>query len=204
MESELLKIFDEQYNVTGIASREDVHKWGYWHETFHCWFVDAQYIYMQKRSGGKKDYPNLLDITAAGHLLAEEEIKDGIREVREELGIDVSFDQLISLGVLAYSVHHEQLIDNEFANVFFYMFNGDLDSFQLQHDEVAGIVRINNKDFIELWRGEREEVIIQGFEVKDNGVKQQIHEIVGRDVFVSHDDAYYLAVIKGLEERIVD
>ncbi|CAM5275178.1 NUDIX hydrolase OS=Lysinibacillus sphaericus OX=1421 GN=LS41612_02185 PE=4 SV=1 [Lysinibacillus sphaericus] len=46
------------------------------------------YIYFQIRSGQKKDYPGLLDITAAGHLLAVETVEAGIREVKEELGVN--------------------------------------------------------------------------------------------------------------------
>ncbi|WP_328797176.1 hypothetical protein [Heyndrickxia sporothermodurans] len=70
MESELLKIFDEKRNPIGVASREEVHKKGFWHETFQCWFVSKEeekdYILLQIRSDQKKDYPNLLDITSAG------------------------------------------------------------------------------------------------------------------------------------------
>jgi hypothetical protein len=62
METEQLKIFDENRNPIGVASREDVHRLGYWHETFHCWFVD---------------------ITAAGHLMADESVEDGVREIKE-------------------------------------------------------------------------------------------------------------------------
>lgn len=72
MEDEFLRIFDEDRNEIGIASRGEVHRLGYWHETFHCWFVtkydDTDYIYSQLRSAHKRDYPNLLDITAAGTM----------------------------------------------------------------------------------------------------------------------------------------
>jgi len=84
MENEQLKIFDEYRNQIGIATREDVHRLGYWHEAFHCWFISKEkgtdYLYLQLRSNTKKDYPNLLDITAAGHLLANETVQDGVRD----------------------------------------------------------------------------------------------------------------------------
>src|SRR4051794_30055162 len=88
MEVEKLRIFDENHNQIGIATRDEVHKLGHWHETFHCWIVGKESgintIYFQIRSAVKKDYPSLLDITAAGHLSSDETVKDGIREVQEE------------------------------------------------------------------------------------------------------------------------
>ncbi|WP_453989811.1 NUDIX hydrolase [Bacillus nitroreducens] len=122
METEQLRIFDENKNHIGIASREDVHRLGYWHEVFHCWFIceeEGTYkLYLQLRSKNKKDYPNLLDITAAGHLLANERVEDGIREIEEEIGIDLSFQDLIPLGVVDYTVIRENFIDKEIAHVF--------------------------------------------------------------------------------------
>lgn len=127
MEHELLKIFDQYRNHAGVASREEVHREGYWHETFHCWFVreeeGVQYIYLQKRSALKKDYPDLLDITAAGHILAQETIQDGVREIKEELGVDVSFNELIPLGIIEYSVARDELKDNELSHVFYLKVN---------------------------------------------------------------------------------
>ncbi|WP_332310344.1 hypothetical protein [Metabacillus litoralis] len=123
MENELLKIFDDDRNQIGIASREDVHKFGYWHEAFHCWFIskvrDTYYLYLQLRSATKKDYPNLLDITAAGHLLANETVQDGVREIKEEVGIYISFHELIPLGIIDYCVIKEDFIDKELAKRIF-------------------------------------------------------------------------------------
>jgi isopentenyldiphosphate isomerase len=128
LETELIKTFDENGKETGVATREEVHKKGHWHETFHCWFVSREqekdYIFFQLRSDIKKDYPNLFDITAAGHILAHESIQAGVREVTEEVGIHVSFLDLVPLGVIKYRIEREDLIDNEIAYVFLYNFQG--------------------------------------------------------------------------------
>ncbi|MFS0639258.1 NUDIX domain-containing protein, partial [Mesobacillus foraminis] len=143
MENEQLKIFDEYRNQMGVATREEVHRLGYWHEAFHCWFISKEqgidYIYLQLRSKNKKDYPNLLDITAAGHLLANETVQDGIREIKEEIGVDISFHELIPLGIIDYSVKRDDFIDKETANVFLYKSQKSFDDFTLQEEEVAGI-----------------------------------------------------------------
>ena len=90
MDSELLRIFNINMKHIGEATRAEVHAKGLWHETFHCWLVskieDQYYLYFQLRSACKKDYASQFDITAAGHLLANERAEDGIRELQEELG----------------------------------------------------------------------------------------------------------------------
>ncbi len=45
---------------------------------------------MQKRSATKKSHPNCWDISGAGHIRAGESVIDGaIRELKEELGVEV-------------------------------------------------------------------------------------------------------------------
>jgi isopentenyldiphosphate isomerase len=184
----------------GVATREEVHKRGHWHETFHCWVVSREdeknYIYLQIRSGSKKDYPNLLDITAAGHLLAHETKEDGIREVQEELGIDVSFDELIPLGVMEYCVIREGFIDKELANVFLYKSKQTFDQFKLQKEEVSGIVRAEFETFYELWLGKKQEIKVEGFEINEAGQRNAINKTVSKDRFVPHENSYYEAVLK--------
>lgn len=56
--TEWLTIFDPERNTLGKKLRDDVHRDGDWHETFHCWFVekDAEdmFLYFQLRSKNKK------------------------------------------------------------------------------------------------------------------------------------------------------
>ena len=202
MEQELLKVFDDKHNPIGVKTREEIHRLGLWHETFQCWFIGnhegKQYVYLQLRSNLKKDYPGLLDITAAGHLLESETVFDGIREVKEELGIDVVFEELYSLGVLKYSVTTADLIDNELAHVFIYDCSLEWDQFTLQAEEVSGIVRAEISQFVSLWEGELEELEIIGFRVEDDGTTSPIHEIVGKTNFVPHAQLYYEEICRGI------
>ncbi|MFD1737493.1 NUDIX domain-containing protein [Bacillus salitolerans] len=191
---EMIKIFDAQRNQIGVKNRMEVHEKGYWHETFHCWFVsneqDTNYIYFQLRSNNKKDFPNLLDITAAGHLLADESVDDGIREVQEELGIELSLSDLIPLGVVKDCIKTGQFIDNEHAHVFLYESKYELNDFSLQEDEVSGIVRTEFNAFYELCNGIRNEILIEGMKVIENGQKVILKETVSKQGFVPHPDTY--------------
>jgi isopentenyldiphosphate isomerase len=206
MENELLNIFDENRNHIGSATRQEVHKLGYWHETFHCWFIskdnEKDYIYFQKRSDCKKDYPNLLDITAAGHILAHETIKDGVREVKEELGIDVSFNELVPLGIIEYYAIQENFIDKEISNVFLYNSQKAFEDFTLQTEEVSGLFRADFKSFCELWLGERKDIFIEGFKINTEGNRVLINKIVDKSAFVQHELAYYERVLKLISEQI--
>ncbi|MBT2687657.1 NUDIX domain-containing protein [Bacillus sp. ISL-47] len=203
METELLNIFDEGRKQIGVASREEVHKKGYWHETFHCWFISKEQnqdcIYFQNRSKIKKDYPGLLDITAAGHLLSHESVMDGIREVEEELGISVAFDELIPFGVIDYCAEKENFIDKELAHVFVYRSHHRLDEFVPQLEEVSGVVRIAMDDFYELWFNGKDSIASEGFEIS-NGKRVQVRRQVTKKDFVPHEDYYYRRVLHSIRE----
>ncbi|MGG3661413.1 NUDIX domain-containing protein [Bacillus gobiensis] len=205
MESEILKIFDDQRNEKGTATREEVHKKGFWHETFHCWFVSredgVEYLYFQLRSETKKDYPNLFDITAAGHLLADETVRDGIREVKEEIGIDLSYHDLVPLGVVKYSLQKEGFLDNEMANVFMYENSIDMHEFELQKEEVSGIVKVEFTQFYKLCTGEADEIRVQGFQMNRDGKQLTLTQFVGKDKFVPHDRIYYEKVLSLIKEN---
>lgn len=123
MDSELLRIFNDEHEPIGEATREEVHAKGFWHETFHCWLVskieDKYYLYFQLRSAYKKDYASQFDITAAGHLLANERAQDGFRELQEELGLPLTVDDMKKIGVFETRIQQPPMIDLEFAHVYY-------------------------------------------------------------------------------------
>lgn len=204
IENERLKIFNEERKHIGEATREDVHRHGHWHEVFHCWFVsredEVDYLYLQHRCSLKKDYPDLLDITAAGHLLAHETVHDGVREIKEEIGITVCFDELISLGVMSDCATKGKFVDKEWAHVFLYKSTNAMSNFTLQEEEVSGIVQVKLEDFEKLWFGSIDEVHIQGFEINPMGKRVSVDQYVGRNKFVPHETSYYESMIKSIKE----
>lgn len=205
MESELLKIFDEQGSECGAASRSEVHKAGHWHETFHCWFIERtegeEFIYFQIRSDAKKDYPKLLDITAAGHILASENSLDGLREVKEELGIDISIDELVSLGIVKDSLISPTFIDKELCHVFLYTKHVPFEMFSLQQEEVSGIVKVKVADFEKLWfENGTADIIVEGFRINQGGKKDSARMKVNKTDFVPHEDTYIRTIIESIRK----
>jgi isopentenyldiphosphate isomerase len=206
METEMLKVFDDQGNHIGVATRADVHTLGLWHEAFHCWFIsrekDINYIYLQQRSKEKDMYPNLFDITAAGHLLAHETVEDGIREIKEEIGIHVTMEELIPLGTIPYCVEKDNIIDKEMAHIFLYTTHHGFDDFILQEEEVSGMIRVPFSAFYELLLGSAKVVPIEGFTILPDGSRVTILEEAGKERFVQHVPAYYQKVFAAIRSHL--
>ncbi|WP_268627043.1 NUDIX hydrolase [Paenibacillus alvei] len=159
---EYVDTFTSEMEYTGIRSRDEVHAKGIWHQTFHCWLWKVEngepILLFQRRHPQKLDYAGLLDITAAGHLEAGESPMDGIRELREELGLEIEFAQLTYSGVIPSSIEQEQIIDNEFCHVFLHEYKGDITDFRLQEDEVVSIVMLEAEQFRKLIAGEAQQI----------------------------------------------
>ena len=202
MEQEIVKVFNEQHEQIGTATRAEVHEKGLWHETFHCWLVNEDYIYFQIRSAQKKDYPGLLDITAAGHLLAAETVESGIREVKEELGLDIHVHEVVKMGMTSCSIVSENMIDNEFCHVFTYPFKHDWDSFELQYEEVSGVVRAKLDEAEAFFLGGTATLNIEGYEYFPDGKRVKIVRPVSTAQFVPYRELYVAHVIQFVKEKM--
>ncbi|KMJ59468.1 NUDIX hydrolase [Bacillus sp. LL01] len=200
---EQLKVFNKDRQYIGIASRDEIHLRGLWHETFHCWIMaeidGKEYLYFQLRSQEKKDYPGLLDITAAGHLLSHEKVEDGIREVEEEIGIKVAMDELTYLGVIPYEKEMEGFIDKEHAHVYLLKRYIPFKTFILQEEEVSGIFLVPFYEFYQLWFGTEQHVSIEGMQEEENGERVRISMRVDKGMFVPHSDSFYRATLDAIK-----
>ena len=140
---ELIDILDSNGNSTGKTCLKSVaHQNGYFHATVHIWFyTKGEKILLQKRASTKKVFPNLWDISVAGHIGAGEEIeKAALREIHEEIGLILSGNELIKIGTRKHQVSHDNGIqDNEFHHVFIAELKVDPKELTVQQEEVAGL-----------------------------------------------------------------
>ena len=140
---EVIDILDANGNPTGKSCLKSVaHQHGYYHATVHVWLYTLdEKILLQKRSPTKKVFPNLWDISVAGHIGAGEEIeKAALREVFEEIGLVLSVGDLIKIGTRRHSVSHPNGIqDNEFHHVFIAELNLSIEDLTVQKEEVANL-----------------------------------------------------------------
>lgn len=206
---ELLDTFDENMKWTGTATRTEVHRLGLWHQTFHCWVLhrdmSGDSLVLQRRHATKDTHPNKLDVSCAGHLSAGEDPSDGVRELREELGVDVDFDKLRKAGVYTYSSVVGGMKDNEFCHVFVLIQETQpLASYKPAVGEVSGLYLVRVSDLRNLCRKTVNQVPIEGFEIDDHGRRRESGIIIGLTDMIEYEDSYYNLLLSKLSEPLGD
>jgi isopentenyldiphosphate isomerase len=156
MAGELLDVYDDRGWHAGVKDREAVHRDGDWHRAFHLWITQPAGVLLQRRASDKASWPGHLDATAAGHLIAGEQVRDGLREAEEELGVAYRFDDLTPIGEhrvddpVRDGVHNREL-----QHVFAIRDDRPLASWTAwDREELDGLVLLGHGDFRALVTGE--------------------------------------------------
>ena len=149
---EYIDIVTEKGESTGnVALKSEAHKNGWWHNTIHLWLytIDGE-ILLQQRSRKKDIYPLLWDVSAAGHIDAGEPmVYAAIREVREELGLELSPSQLNKIGIYKHesSYANGNIKDNEFHHIFVAELKVNLQDLRPQEAEVEALKLVSFQEF---------------------------------------------------------
>ena len=175
---EYLDIYDEEGKYIGKETRSVVHRDALWHKTVHCWLYDVSgniYFQIRKEEG-------TLYTTASGHVVAGETVKEGFgREIKEEIGIDVDYENAILVDVVHFILDRENkdgsmFRDRAFANVYICDFESDISSFHFDSNEIKGLVKMNAKDVLNLLEKESGEIKatfikeVNGINVSEEGI----------------------------------
>ncbi|MEM9561774.1 MAG: NUDIX domain-containing protein [Actinomycetota bacterium] len=156
-EPELLAVVSPTGVPLGSGARTDVHRDGHWHAVFHCLVVRPGLparVVLQRRHRAKPTFPGLLDLSATGHLRAGEQPRDGVRELREELGVDVDPDRLHDVGVRLLADDTPEGRNRERVHLFFLADDRPLEAFVPGEREVHSVVEAGVTDLLALAGGE--------------------------------------------------
>ncbi|WP_082235627.1 NUDIX hydrolase [Halobacillus massiliensis] len=191
---EKLKIFSDWMTPAGEKDRDEVHRDGDWHESFHCWFyrhdADKTFIYFQKRSESKKDFPCLYDITAAGHIeYTESRIQGGLREIKEELGLNLMEEDIAYHGFYKEELKLKALNDREICHIYLYAY--DEASLLTMNEEVTDVVRINLEEFLSMISKNGRSVMAESL-FSDNSL------FIDAEEFCPHDFNYYQHIVQAV------
>lgn len=198
LKQEMIDIYNENMQKIGTELRETVHAQGLWHKTIQCWIVrhiGSGYVLFQRRGRNSDAFPNMLDCTAAGHYVSGETTEDGVREILEELNLEVDFKELVPLGMRIYLSHSKYSKNHEFADVFFLIRDEPLEKYNPNPKEVEGLYQIKIEDGLKLFSGEAEEIEAGGIEYDSSAEKWKPTRItVANDDFVPCIDPYYYKI----------
>lgn len=149
---EYISVYDDIHNFKGVVEKRKAHKLGLWHEVIGVLIFNpvTQNVYFQLKNHKNNVFSNdkdLLEITVEGHLKAGEDVKDTVREIKEQTGIEVSFEDLIPCLTRKCDMDNGMLI-REFQN--FYLLPMKVDLKDFNSDKVNGFIQMNLKDALNI------------------------------------------------------
>lgn len=179
---EYLDTYDINHNYLGSKPRSEVHENGLWHDTVHCWlYDDDKNVYFQVRKDEKTLYT-----TASGHVVAGETVKEAFgREVKEEIGIDVDYNEAIKVNIYKFKMdkikNNKPFIDRAFSNVYICKYNNQ--DFNFDINEVDSVVRVSAKDTMDLFLDKKD--TIDGIKIDMNNKRTNVK--LTKDDFLLND-----------------
>ncbi len=105
------------------------------------YYTKNEEILIQKRAKDKDTYPDLWDISVAGHMeTGETPEKAAIREINEEIGLTIKKEDLEYIGtLLSEKQPKSNLFDNEFNHIYLSEFKTSIKTLKIQEEEVSDI-----------------------------------------------------------------
>lgn len=145
---EYIDVLTPEGRLTGTKkTKEQIHIDGDWHRAVHVWIINSNNeVLMQRRSKTKVNCPNMWDISVAGHISAgEDAMTSAIREIEEEIGIEIQESELKHLGELtAESILNDgTYINKEYNDVYLIEKDIELSQMKKQESEVEDLKYIS-------------------------------------------------------------
>lgn len=155
---ELIEIVDEKGNFTGqIIDKEEAHDKNLLHNEVAAFIInDRGQVLLQKRSADKRFNPNKWAL-CAGHVDAGESLDVAmLREIKEEIGLDVREQELHHFGERAFAIR-----DSDSHVTYFYYVKSNLaaEDFKIQESELSEVKWFDIDDVINMIEQDDESIV---------------------------------------------
>ena len=163
MKEEFLEVYSPEGTKTGQKkSKSEIHRKGLFHSTVHVWiFTEEGNILIQKRSKKKELNPGVWDVSVAGHIKFNENIKKAAkRETLEETGININTKDLLKIGVYRSINIHPTAIDKEFFHTYILKIDKNSINLDFKNNEVDDLKFISIEEMESLIKKENNKIFI--------------------------------------------
>tara|TARA_A100001035_G_C27657053_1_gene442003 strand:+ start:241 stop:792 length:552 start_codon:yes stop_codon:yes gene_type:complete len=163
MKEEFLEVYSPEGTKTGQKkSKSEIHRKGLFHSTVHVWiFTEEGNILIQKRSKKKELNPGVWDVSVAGHIKFNENIKKAAkRETLEETGININTKDLLKIGVYRSINIHPTAIDKEFFHTYILKIDKNSINLDFKNNEVDDLKFISIEEMESLIKEENNKIFI--------------------------------------------
>lgn len=163
MKEEFLEVYSPEGTKTGQKkSKSEIHRKGLFHSTVHVWiFTEEGNILIQKRSKKKELNPGVWDVSVAGHVKFNENIKKAAkRETLEETGININTKDLLKIGVYRSINIHPTAIDKEFFHTYILKIDKNSINLDFKNNEVDDLKFISIEEMESLIKDENNKIFI--------------------------------------------
>ena len=163
MKEEFLEVYSPAGTKTGQKkSKSEIHRKGLFHSTVHVWiFTEEGNILIQKRSKKKELNPGVWDVSVAGHIKFNENIKKAAkRETLEETGININTKDLLKIGVYRSINIHPTAIDKEFFHTYILKIDRNSIDLDYKNNEVDDLKFISIEEMESLIKEENNKIFI--------------------------------------------
>lgn len=131
-----LNIIDEQGNIIGEDTRENIHNKGLLHREIHVWFYTPNgEIIFQHRGKNKDTYPDLLDASVGGHVEIGDDYENAaLKELEEETGIRANKDDIVFIQYIRSKSFDDTTgkINNVIRAIYVYRYVGKIEDLRVE------------------------------------------------------------------------
>ena len=141
MVDELIDIYNEKNIFLRTELKSKAHKEGLWHRSSQIWIYNQKgEILIQLRAKNKVLFPNMWDISVAGHVSSgEKPIDTALKEIKEEIGLNLKESDLEFVKIRKNSMNYKGLVNNEHSYVYLLDYEKDITNLNIQIEELQEV-----------------------------------------------------------------